>query len=179
MKKMVIVINGKARSGKDTICGIASKYYKTVNVSSIKPITDIARQIGWDGKKDAKSRKFLSDLKQLIVEFNDLPNMYLQKELHSFLVSEKDIMFVHIREKEQILSFVNYAKEYCPCVTLLVRRSQDSFGVIGNDSDDCVEELNYDYYYNNDSTLLALHKEIPDFIKNIITKSKSKSKPKA
>ena len=62
--KTVIVINGVGGVGKDTLCDIASKYYKVMNVSSVDPIKDAARILGWDGAKEPKDRKFLSDLKK-------------------------------------------------------------------------------------------------------------------
>ena len=71
MKKAVIVINGAGGVGKDTLCDLAAKHFKVYNVSSITPIKEIAALCGWDGSKDDRSRKFLADLKQISVEYND------------------------------------------------------------------------------------------------------------
>jgi adenylate kinase family enzyme len=65
MTKLAFVINGSGGAGKDTLCELAAKHFKTVNVSSIDPIKKIARENGWNGEKDLKSRKFLADLKQV------------------------------------------------------------------------------------------------------------------
>ena len=89
--KKIIVINGKGGVGKDTLCEITKKYYRTVIVSSIDPIKNIANQIGWDGTKDPKSRKLLSDLKRLCIEYNDFPTRYLVKEVCRFLEGEEEI----------------------------------------------------------------------------------------
>ena len=85
MKKLVIVINGSGGAGKDTLCDMAAKHFETVNVSSIDPIKRIARENGWNGEKDLKSRKFLADLKQLFTEYNDLPTKYIIEKYKEFL----------------------------------------------------------------------------------------------
>ena len=80
MKKIVIIINGNGGAGKDTLCDFAGEVYDTMNISAITPIKEIAKANGWNGEKDAKSRKFLADLKQIFVEYNDLPCQYLENE---------------------------------------------------------------------------------------------------
>lgn len=52
--KCIIVINGAGGVGKDTLCDFASKYYKTMNVSSVDPIKEAAYILGWKGTKQLK-----------------------------------------------------------------------------------------------------------------------------
>ena len=67
--KKVFIINGAAGVGKDTFVEIAK--YKifiktglpTYNISSVDNVKTAAKILGWDGEKDARGRKFLSDLK--------------------------------------------------------------------------------------------------------------------
>ena len=147
--KLTIVINGRGGVGKDTLCDFAAERYRVRNVSSITPIKEIARAHGWNGEKDLRSRKFLSDLKRVFTEYNDLPTQYLIKEHQAFLEDkEEQILFVHIRESEQIAAFVQGVSGNC--VTLLVRREDESLAQnYGNASDDDVENYSYDYYYDN------------------------------
>ncbi len=65
-----------------------AKNYKTVNVSAITPIKEIASNYGWNGEKDAKSRKFLSDLKRAFADYNDLPTHYLYEEYKAFMTAQ-------------------------------------------------------------------------------------------
>ena len=52
MNKLIVVINGRGGVGKDTLCSFVSDNYNVMNISSIDPIKEIAKTIGWDGKKD-------------------------------------------------------------------------------------------------------------------------------
>jgi hypothetical protein len=150
MQKLAIIINGKPQSGKDTLCDAVIRQGRARKISSIDPITAIAKQGGWDGVKDTRSRKLLSDLKRAFAEFNDLPNRYVLDEYHSFLGSEDEVLFIHIREKDQIDVFKKSAAG--PCVTLLIRRP-GHIVKIGNSSDDKVGDIAYDVVYDNDAPL--------------------------
>ena len=91
-RKLVVVINGKGGVGKDTFCDFVSEKYRTLNISTITPVKEIARRYGWSGEKDKKSRKFLADLKRIFIEYNDLPNSYAFQEYKKFLEGDKEIM---------------------------------------------------------------------------------------
>lgn len=163
-KKIVIIINGKGGAGKDTVCEITSKFFKVRNISAITPIKEIAANFGWNGEKDNKSRKFLSDLKRAFIEYNDLPNRYLEKEYHAFKESDADILFAHIREKDQIDAFKRRVD--IKCVTLLVQsiRIDSRNKQYGNASDDNVEEYCYDYCYKNEKPIEKLPEDFMNFI---------------
>ena len=142
-------MNGNGGVGKDTLCDFVSGKYKVKNISAITPIKEIAKICGWRGEKDPKSRKFLADLKRDTIEFNDYPFKYLVKEYEEFRTDDAEILFVHIREGEEIDKFKRYVD--LPCLTLLVRRQQAQHW--GNESDDNVEKYQYDYCYDNDKEL--------------------------
>jgi len=161
MIKIVIIINGNGGVGKDTLCDYIALHYGTVNVSSITPIKEIAKNHGWNGQlKDPASRKFLADLKKTFSDYNDLPTIYLKNEYEKFLLSDNQIFFAHIREADEIQKFTNWVD--IPCYTLLIRRSEISSW--GNKSDDDVEKYAYDYYFENDK---ALEESQEDFYKLI------------
>lgn len=163
--KTTIVINGAGGVGKDTLCEFASEQYRTVNVSSIDPIKEAAKVLGWDEKKDLKSRKFLSDLKKLVSEYNDWPTKYLVEKHNDFCQSDNEILFVHIREGNEISHFVESVSG--KVVTLLVRR-ENMAGVYGNKSDDDVEKFDYDYIYHNNLPLEEVKEDFLKFLKEIM-----------
>ena len=151
MKKLVVVINGAGGVGKDTMCSFAARVYKVRNVSSVDPIKAIARMAGWDGDKSDKSRKMLSDLKMLFTQYNDLCLRYIKEQYQQFLQGDEQVMFVHIREPEEIARFVETAPEHIR--TLLIRNSSKEQHVYSNVSDDNVEQYTYDGVYDNCLTL--------------------------
>ena len=152
MKKVLLIINGAGGVGKDTLCDLGAKHVKVYNTSTIIPIKDIAKRCGWSGRKDDKSRRFLSDLKRLCVEYNDYPTMWALERYREFLTSENEVMFLHIREPEEIDKFVKATGGEAK--TLLVRGGERmKKSNYGNASDDCVENYSYDYYFVNDKTL--------------------------
>ncbi len=163
MKKKIYVINGSGETGKDTVCNIAAKYYKVRNISSITPIVNIAKFAGWNGEKTDKARRLLARLKQVFTEYNDLSFNYCIHEANEFLNSDEEIMFVHIREPEEIKRF----QKKIDCNTILVRRSSITDGKIyGNSADDDVEKFDYDYIIDNNSDLDCLEKKIKTFFDN-------------
>ena len=169
MKKLVLVINGAGGVGKDTLCDFAAKHFKVKNVSSITPIKEIAALCGWDGSKDDKARKFLSDLKRLCIDYNDYPTVWAKARLDEFLVSDEEIMFLHVREGVEIAKFVEASGGVAK--TLLVRPGKRlNKECYGNVSDDEVENYTYDFYYTNDKTLEEAESEFVTLLGRIIDK---------
>lgn len=152
--KAIVVINGKGGVGKDTLCDFVWDKYEIRNVSSVDPIKQIARQVGWSSKS-LEGRKFLSDLKLLCTNYNDYPFIYLMEQVDYFLADEdQEVMFVHIREPEEIAKFVKGCEEEngIKPLTMLVRRDTGT-QVYGNMADDNVENYSYDIYFDNNVSL--------------------------
>ena len=170
MDKIIIVINGKARVGKDTLCDFVIKNYYADKISSITPIINIARDNGWDGVKDKKSRRFLSELKRVFIDYNDLPNKYLLEECSDFFESNNDILFVQIREKDQINEFINCIRDKCVCCTLVINNNEEPGNVlIGNDSDDLAYDYPYDFrYFNQKKTINEAEDDFMSFFRKLL-----------
>lgn len=171
-KSIVIVINGKGGVGKDyCISSLTSKVGEenVENISSIDEIKKIASQYGYSElNKTDKSRKFLSELKRVFTEWNNMPLICTCKKVRNSIKEHKRFIFVHIREIDQIQKFVdlfpllvdaNIEGEYddittndFSIVTLLIKDKKNLPVHFGNRSDDCVGEYNYDYYYTNDKS---------------------------
>ena len=162
--KNIIVINGYATSGKDTFVELVSKYNKVYNFSSIDKVKEIARLIGWNGQKDERNRKFLSDLKKLTTNYNDMSFNSIKEAINDFNSSSKEIMFIHIREPEEIKKVV----EEFNAKTLFIKRDNIK-KVTSNSSDASVEDYNYDYVINN-TTLEELEKQASEFYELINNK---------
>lgn len=65
MDKHIFIINGSGGVGKDTFVQLVSaelnnnlkKFHTVVNFSSVDKVKEIAKEIGWDGKKVGKRQK--------------------------------------------------------------------------------------------------------------------------
>lgn len=140
MHKKIIVVNGPAGTGKDSFIKEFSKTYKTVNFSSVDKVKEIARMIGWDGGKTEKDRKFLSDLKALTTEYNDMAYKDTCQAIDEFNKSDNEYMFIHIRESKEIERIV---KDFGAHTLLVKRDGVDA--ILSNDSDALVFNYKYDY----------------------------------
>lgn len=167
MEKVTIVINGVGGCGKDSLINSLSGTYKVHNKSSIDPVKEVASHCGWNGDKSDKSRKFLSDLKQLMTDYNEFPLQFLLKEQQVFIDGDFDLMFVHIREPKEIEKFLQHS--LTKTVTLLITPRAELVGkVYGNASDDDVANYNYNLTFCNDKPLDVIVPEFIEFIKNNI-----------
>lgn len=168
MDKHIFVINGSGGVGKDTVCAMAARFWRVQNISSITPILDVARAAGWDGAKTPASRRFLSQLKEVCTEFNDLPFRYCMEQLANFRQGDNEILLVHIREPEEIDRFRQAAGEGCKAV--LVRRPalEQERGLLGNRSDDGVGEYAYDGVFLNDGPLDGMPEKVRSFFEGML-----------
>lgn len=160
--KKVIIINGTGGCGKDTFVSLVSKYAKVYNFSSIDAVKELATIIGWDGTKSEKDRKFLSDLKRLTTEYNDFSFNSIKNAYEKFINSDNEIMFIHIREPEEI----KRASDYFNALTLLIKR-ENYDNISSNASDANVDNYDYDYIINN-TTLEDLESRALEFSKKIM-----------
>lgn len=118
--------------------------------------------MGWNGEKDEKSRKFLSDLKQLATDYNDAPLNYLTEVYNRTQPEEDLIVFMHIREPEEI----EKARVKFNAVTLELKRPGVE-PIKSNRSDRDVDKYDYDYTIVNNGTLDELAEQADDFVKKI------------
>ncbi len=159
--KEVVIINGTGGSGKDTFVSYVGALVNVYNFDSVGKVKELARIVGWDGiRKTEKDRKFLSDLKKLTTLYNDMSFEEIKKGIECFQKSfTKDIMFIHIREPEEIAKVIDF---YPEAKTLLIKRANYN-NITSNVSDANVDNYNYDYIIYNE-TLVQLRNEAEKFI---------------
>ena len=118
--------------------------------------------------KTPAARRFLSQLKADCTEFNDLPFRYCTEQLQIFAENDAELLFVHIREPEEIERFRQAAGVNCK--TILVRRPtlEQARGQLGNRSDDGVAAYAYDAEFLNDGSLEELPAKVHDFLQALI-----------
>lgn len=163
MDKSIIIINGTGGAGKDTFVSFCAELTNVLNVSTVDKVKEAAKiLVGWNGEKDEVSRKLLVDLKRLSIEYNDAPTKYISEMAEKFRNSNNMLMFVHIREAEEI----EKAKKLLNAKTLLITNPRVKL-ITSNDSDGKVNEYQYDYYIENDGTLEDLRKKAAKLIEEL------------
>ena len=169
----IFVINGAPRAGKDTFvlnCQELIGKNRCLNVSTVDFVKEIALKAGWDGKKTPEARKFLSDLKDIMTEYGDIPFQKIKGAVSSFRwtleeyatdwYAENSLIFIHCREPKEIARF----EEELGAQSLLIRRPDIEKVEQSNHAD--AEVLNYNYTYTiyNDGTLDELKQKAIDFV---------------
>lgn len=161
--KNIVVINGSGGVGKDTFVELCSTYVKVKNISSVDKVKEAAHILtGWNGEKDDKSRKLLSDLKEMGIQYNDAPFLYITSMVEEFKSSEEEIMFIHIREAKEI----EKCRKTFGAITLLIT-NKNVLAVTTNHSDKDVLDFNYDYHIENDGTIEELRDKAKDFVNQL------------
>lgn len=161
MEKRIVIINGSGGVGKDTFVEFCRIFTGVKNISSVDKVKEAARVlVGWNGEKDEKTRKFLSDLKQLSIDYNDYPLVYIEDQVKEFKANNtQTIMFIHIRE----ISEIEKVKKAVNAKTLLITNKRVE-KIETNKSDANVDKFQYDYYIENDGTLDELKEKAKIFI---------------
>jgi hypothetical protein len=115
-------------------------------ISTVDFVKEIAYACGWDGSKTLENRKFLSDLKSLLTDWNDVPNAIIEKHVQTLPDSFDWIVFVDCREPVEIQKL----KERLNATTILIRRPQVEDNETSNDSDAKVFDYDYDLNIYNE-----------------------------
>ena len=167
----VIVINGMPRSGKSTFVQFCLDELGAwgMEVSTVDFVKELAKECDWDGTKTPENRKFLSDLKDLLTNWGDVPYKKVLEEkrvwefgFEQFDVSTKDcFFFVHCREPQEIQKFV----DRIGAETLLIRREEVESELQSNHADAEVFNFTYDTEIWNDGSLKDLKDKAKKFLK--------------
>ena len=168
------IVNGYPHSGKDTFSNycqlyLSAKGWDAHTISSVDFVKKIALKCGWDGQKRPEDRKFLSDLKELLINWGDVPLKKVEEDSEQIRkINEQrqgilgTVIFVMVREPEEIKKFVHVLG----AEAIFIERKCDE--KLSNDSDKNVENYDYDYYINNDNGLDLLAETANIFCENQI-----------
>lgn len=146
--KYVIIVNGRPESGKTTFEHFCRDFielneYGYVHIiSSIDPIKEIYKQLGWNGSKGDKERKHMSDLKKIWIESCNGPTKYLVDYVMKLQDNGDSFIFTDIREESEIIKLKEILDALSiidiKCETVLMKRHHVDGIEHGNKSDDNV-----------------------------------------
>ena len=162
-----------SRAGKDTFVELCQQHILwCANISTVDFVKEVAKYCGWDGEKTPKNRAFLSDLKDLLTQWNDVPYQRVGREIalkaaecrcRDFSTDEL-VVFIHCREPEEIARFV---ADY-DAITLFMSRPDVDGDPVSNHADAQVVNYNYDYTIVNDGTIEELEDKAITFIHEVL-----------
>lgn len=170
----IICINGMPRSGKSTFAEMAIQNMGLfgMNISTVDFVKKVATYCGWDGTKTPQNREFLSNLKDVLTEWNDVPYNDIVKRIETRKDQLKELglstelltVFIHVREPKEIKKFV----DRIGAKTLLIRRPAVETCEQSNHADAEVMNYNYDYIIHNEGDLEELNELSQQFIAELI-----------
>lgn len=160
----IFIVNGAGGSGKTTFERMVENIseqegYDVRIISTIDYVKQIAKTLGWDGGKTLNDRRFLSDLKDALTRWKDVPYQNIKETLEALnFIGQIDAVFIDCREPEEIARFV---KDY-NAITILVQRGE--IIAFGNHADDNVRNYQYDITIDNSRGLDELNQEAQLFV---------------
>lgn len=159
--KMIFIVNGKPRAGKDTFVMILNRYMDVYKYSAVTKVKEIATLCGWDGQKEERDRKFLHELKMLTSEYSDMAYQDVVNEIKKYRNGEieADVFVVDVREPEEI---ERLAKEV-GAITIFIENNNVP-AITSNAADANVENYEYDFVIQNNGTMKEFEDEIKIFM---------------
>ncbi len=185
MKKIkVMILNGAPQSGKDTFIEMLEKVTNSAVwvYSSIDYVKEVALLMGWNGVKNVKGRKLLSDIKDALTAYDDIPFKKIIEHLHrakvaiNFNLDPFEYFCTCIREPSEILKLELWCEyEGIPCHSLWIRNYEAESTAMGLNNHADLEYMNHTYSYqvNNQTTKLAFQYHIKDLVNLIDEKEKA------
>lgn len=153
----VVVVNGRPGVGKtefERLCAEQCNLFNRVSgfvpgnrlwvdiTSTVDFVKEVARFCGWNGEKTLENRKFLSDLKDLLTQWDDVPYKMIVERINSLPATQDWLVFVDCREPTEIQKL----KERLNATTVLIRRPSVENNETSNHAD--MEVFNYEYDLN-------------------------------
>ena len=155
----IYIINGYGGSGKSSFENMVLSASKTKGhiTSMVEIVKHFAEYVGWDGGKTDADRRMLSDLKDALTRWKDLPMIYVYNKIKEFEKLGDTYCFIDAREKLDI----GRLKDMCEhnkweCKVILIDRGIER--EYGNHADNNVMDCHYDTTITNYGDLSDLRK---------------------
>ena len=176
MKFQVVVISGGSGVGKNTFINLCKQYVDySLDISTIDFVKQIAVRCGWKDNKSLENKKFLADLKKVLIDFDDLPFKKVVREVNEYhldlfqssmdddidMVDKKSLVFIHCHEPEEIKKLMNHFN----AVTLLMTRKD----IVQDALDAALNGFTYQFIIGNDGSVEDLDKLAKTFIDKIFS----------
>lgn len=174
--KHVFLLNGAPTAGKDTFCEMVIKHGLANNltvktISSVDEVKRLGSEMGWPGTKFPCDRDFLAELKYLWKRYNNGPLIDMLAKCKKL---DYDILFVHIRETDEIADLKNLLNssihdvslDRISCSSVYLQRNVEAVTSNAADAQAMTSEgYDYDTIISNNGTLEELYLKAEAFAK--------------
>ena len=166
----VLILNGAPRSGKDTFITYATVAYpgRVISYSAIDHIKSVARErLSWDGAKDRRGRRLLSDLKAAATRYNDLPFKMItgRAVVHGLYI----IVAREPAEIGKLRAYYDGRGIWCRTVIICRESAEKAAMSLDNPADLGYAAYDYDHMVENNSGLTALWFQVDAFVVGLDT----------
>lgn len=160
---IVLAIMGKAGSGKDTTAHYLSKLLpnKVQRYAFADKLKQIARNMGWDGKKDTKGRKLLQDLGTIGREYAE--DIWVDYVIEQILLDPPKIAVItDVRYPNEVYRLEKF---FDKVYTIRVIGRQYDLGVNGqHSSENALDDFLEDITIDNSGTKEELQQQVKSLI---------------
>lgn len=161
--KKIFIQNSVGGSGKDTWASLLNKYIPTLKYSIVDLPKEAAKVLGWNGGKTEKDRRFLSDIMDLSMDYNDAPFKDVLSLVSDFKsnkeFNEYEVMIIDMRDPKDIARAV----ETFGAETILIRNPNVE-KIESNHADRDVENYHYDFIIENNGSIEQLEAMAESFV---------------
>ena len=164
---MIILLSGHARAGKDTVADILEKNYGAQVFAFADSIKDIARKMGWDGKKDERGRKLLQTLGTEVGRaYNEnvwvnmcIAEMKQMQVLHNFTGFPKLFVVSDCRFPNEI---ERVKQEFSNVFAVRIHRNTEEH--MSHSSETALDDYEFDEEIFNNGSLESLRDTVVDMV---------------
>lgn len=178
----IILIGGKANSGKDTSAEMIDKYYRSrgldvVNIQIAYYIKMYAKNIAkWDGDNETKPRQLLQDLGTELIRKQIDEYFFIKRIIQDIDIYSRYFDIITISDGRLPEEFASIKLAYPETVTVHVTRpgyeSKLSKKQKAHLTEALVDEIEYDYDVVNDGTIDDLEKKVIELVQRIEKETK-------
>ncbi len=156
----VFVINGVSGSGKTTFEKMIQEFAEADNSDTL--ILSMAADVkefcieclGWDGVRDARSRKLLADIISALTTYGEIPKFCIVQAISDYLYTQMPLSAIFIDARE--IKDIEWFRKSLGAQPVLVLRNENT-GVYNNHADmDAERPYDYDIVIRNGGGLKEL-----------------------
>ena len=182
----IILIGGKANSGKDSTAEYIDEYYRSrgldvVNIQIAYYIKMYAKQIAkWDGDNETKPRQLLQDLGTELIRKQIDEYFFIKRILQDIDVYSRYFDVITISDGRMPEEFEEIKKAYPETISLHITRpgyvSHLTKGQKAHLTESLVDDIKYEYEVVNDGTLEDLEEKAYKLCRKVDRLSKNNRK---